>query len=479
MDTKLGTGSLTVGPIITGLWQMADQERDGKPFDLDAAAEALVAYGRDGFLTFDMADHYGSAEIVAGRAAKLLEQDGPRPTIMTKWCPPPGPMDLDTVRAGVERALDRIGTDRIDLMQFHWWRYESPEYLDAMSGLMQLRSEGLIGEIGVTNFDAPHLRLLAKHGIEVVSNQVSFSLVDRRAAGALSVACDETGARLLAYGTLCGGFLSDRWVGQPEPQDIPDWSRMKYKRFIDTAGGWARFQTLLATLKSVADKHVASVSNVASRWVLDHAAVASVIVGARLGEGEHRADNRRLLSLALDDEDRAAIDAARMDPIPGDCGDEYRRPPFLTASGDLSHHLDALPPVHTVVQTRPGRSRADSGSVWEEICGFSRATRSGNRILVSGTTATDPHGNPVCEGDPEGQAVYILDKIIASVTSLGGTPEDIVRTRIYMVDLTGWEGVSRAHAQILGHVRPANTLIGIGGLIGPYLVEIEAEAELG
>ena len=78
---------LELSRIVTGLWQMADQERDGRAFDLDAAAEALAQYARDGFTTFDMADHYGSAEIVAGRAARILAAEGaPAPTILTKWC---------------------------------------------------------------------------------------------------------------------------------------------------------------------------------------------------------------------------------------------------------------------------------------------------------------------------------------------------------------------------------------------------------
>jgi diketogulonate reductase-like aldo/keto reductase/enamine deaminase RidA (YjgF/YER057c/UK114 family) len=368
-------------------------------------------------------------------------------------------------------------------MQFHWWRYASPEYLDALTHLMRLREEGLIGEIGLTNFDAAHLRMVVRHGIEVVSNQVCFSLVDRRAAGALSEVAAETGVKLLAFGTLCGGFLSDRWAGQPEPAEIPDWSRMKYKRFLDVAGGWAPFQRLLGVLTEIAARHGVSVPNVASGWVLGHAAVASVIVGARLGEAEHRADNRRLAGLALDEGDRAAIAAAvaEMPPIPGDCGDEYRKPPFLTASGDLSHHLDALPPVFAPepVPPRPERSRARSGAPWESVAGYARAIRSGNRILVSGTTATDPHGQPVCEGDAEGQAVYILDKIVAAVTSLGGRPEDILRTRIYMAGFEGVDGVCRAHARVFGEVMPANTLVGVAGLVGPYLVEIEAEAEVG
>ncbi len=480
-DTTTLPGGLQIRRLITGLWQMADQERDGRAFDLDRAAEALTAYARAGFDTFDMADHYGSAEIVAGMVHRAMRQAGETPpVILTKWCPPPRPMTLDVVRAGVETSLRRLDMSCVDVLQFHWWRYESPEYLDALTHLMRLREEGLIREIGLTNFDAAHLRMVVRHGIKVATNQVCFSLLDRRAAGALSEVAAAEGVRLLAFGTLCGGFLSDRWVGADEPADISDWSRMKYKRFVDAAGGWGPFQALLATLTPIARKHGVSLSNLASRWVLDHGAVAATIIGARLGENEHRADNLAVFDVALDAEDRAAIAAATADltPISGDCGDEYRKPPFLTASGDLSHHLDALPPVFPVspAPARPARMRALSGSVWEAKAGFSRAIRIGDRILISGTTATDPHGNPVCHGDAEGQTVYILDKILAAVSSLGGKPEDIVRTRIYLSDASVWEPVSAVHARYFGEVLPANTLVAVSGLIGPYLVEIEAEA---
>jgi aryl-alcohol dehydrogenase-like predicted oxidoreductase/enamine deaminase RidA (YjgF/YER057c/UK114 family) len=480
--TVLAQG-LSVRQIVTGLWQMADQERDGKAFDLDAAAAELVRYAKAGFDTFDMADHYGSAEIVAGMAAKALRDEGlPAPTILTKWCPKPGAMDMGTVRRGVETALDRLKLDRVDVMQFHWWQYQSPEYLDALTHLMALRDEGLIGHIGLTNFDAQHLRLVLRHGIEIATNQVCFSLLDRRAAGALMHVAQENGVGILGFGTLCGGFLSDKWVGKPEPTQIADWSRMKYKRFIDASGGWLKFQSLLAVLDEVAKKHGVSVSNVATRWVLDHPATAGVIVGTRLGENNHSADNLNMLALAFDDDDRAVIAtaAAALDKIPGDCGDEYRKPPFLTASGDLSHHMAALPPVMQTTDSiaRPGRTQAQSGSIWEEKAGFSRAIKKGKRILVSGTTATDPAGAAVCAGDAEGQAVYILDKITGAITSLGGQLDDVLRTRIYLANEADWEAVSRVHARYFADVRPANTLIMAGGLIGDYLVEIEAEAEI-
>ena len=472
---------LEICRIVTGLWQMADQERDGRSIDLDSAAEALAGYAQAGFDTFDMADHYGSAEIVAGRASSLCQaRGGTRPAIMTKWVPEPGPMTPEVVRDGVRRALDRLGLERIDLMQLHWWSYQHPAYLDAMAELMRLKQEGLIDHLGVTNFDTAHLRVLVKNGFEIASNQICFSLLDRRAAGEMSAFCLEHGIALLAFGTLAGGFLADRWLAAPDPAEIGDWSKMKYRRFIEAAGGWEAFQALLRALAEVASRHGVSIANVATRWVLEHPAVAAVIVGARLGERQHRSDNLRVFSFALDDADRARLEEALAvtTPIPGDCGDEYRRPPFLTASGDLSHHLESLPQVYASapVPGRPERQRVDSGSAWEAACGYSRALRVGDRILVSGTTATDDSGAVVCPGDVEGQTTYILDKIAAALSALGGELDDVVRTRIYLRDVAGWAEIARCHRRAFGRALPANTLLAIAALVGDYEVEIEAEA---
>ncbi|SED69780.1 Predicted oxidoreductase [Rhizobiales bacterium GAS188] len=488
-DRTLLAPGLEISRIVTGLWQVADMERDGQALDPQMASSAMLDYARSGFDSFDMADHYGSAELITGRFLARQaagEAAGPgRPAVFTKWCPTPGEMTRDVVRAGVQRSLDRLGVATVDLMQFHWWTFEHPAYLDAMKGLAELRSEGRIRHIGVTNFDTAHLRVLVKHGIPIVSNQVCFSLLDRRAAHEMSAFCLENGIRLLAYGTLAGGLMSERFLGQPEPAapDVSDWSKMKYKRFVDAVGGWAVLQEILGALNRIGRKHGVSIANVATRWVLEQEAVAAVIVGARLGEREHRADNLRLFSFRLDAQDKEMLAAAlaKSTPLAGDCGDEYRRPPFLTASGDLSHHLDSLPKLYKAVPVdgRADRQRIDSGSVWEKICGYSRAVRIKDRVLVSGTTATNGAGEVVCPGDPAGQTVFILDKIAASLSALGASLEDVVRTRVYLKDAEQWEAVSRIHGRYFGAIRPANTLLEISRLVGDYEVEIEAEAIIG
>ncbi len=473
--------NLDICRVTTGLWQMADQERDGRSVDLDAMADVLVDYAETGFDSFDMADHYGSAELVAGRAAaRMVDKGKVRPAILTKWVPEPGPMTAAIVREGVLERLERLGVERLDLLQFHWWDYRDPDYLDAMEALMRLREEGLVRHLGVTNFDTAHLRVLVKNGIEIASNQICFSLLDRRAAGDMADFCLEHGVRLLAFGTLGGGFLSEHWLNNGPPAAVGDWSKMKYRRYIEAAGGWEAFRGLLRTLKQVADRHGVSIANVATRWVLDQQAVAAVIVGARLGESDHRSDNARLFSFRLDARDMAEIDRsiASLTPIPGDCGDEYRKPPFLTASGDLSHHLSGKRQAYPVkpIGAREKRLRVDTGSAPEAAFGYSRAVRAGDRILVSGTTATHGAGHVVCLGDVEGQTTHILDKIEAAIVALGGMIDDVVRTRVYMKDASRWEEAARAHCRVFQDILPANTLIEIKDLVGDYEVEIEAEA---
>ena len=469
---------LDISRLVCGLWQVADMEKGGTALEPEPAADHLEAYVADGFDSFDMADHYGSAEIITGRLLK--RPHARRPVAFTKWCPEPGPMTRDIVRGGIQDRLDRLGVTCIDLLQFHWWSFEHPAWLDALHEIKAMQQEGLIRAIGVTNFDAAHLALALADGIPIATNQVSFSLVDRRAAGELSALCKASGVRLLAYGTLCGGFLSEKWLGRPEPQHIADWSKSKYKRFIDAGGGWQRFQSLLSTADAIARKHGVSISNVATRWVLSHESVAAAIIGARLGESEHRADNLKTFGFDLDDEDHARLGAvfATMSPIPGDCGDEYRKPPFLTASGDLSHHLSAIASAYEAqpLSHRTG-TRISTGSVWEPIAGYSRAVRVKDMIFVSGTTATHGGSRCVAPGDAGAQTVYILDKIAASLAAAGGRIEDVVRTRIYLRDAAKWEQVSRAHGRVFGKVLPANTLIE-AKLVGDYEVEIEADAIL-
>ncbi len=467
----------TISRVLTGLWQVADLERTGALLARDAAADALVPYAAAGYTTFDMADHYGSAEDIVGHYRQ--RSDAQPVELLTKWVPEPGPITREQVRTAVDRARRRMQVPSIDLLQFHAWAYSHPSWLDAMFYLDELRQEGLIRHLGMTNTDTAHLRVLVESGIPIVSNQVCYSLLDQRAAGAMSDYCRSRGIAILAFGTLAGGFLSDRWLQQREPDwdAVETWSQMKYGRFIRAAGGWDALQHVLRVARQIADKHGVSIANVAVRTILDAPAVGGVIVGARLGQRAHLDDTARLSALRLDDVDRAQMATAlqTLTAIPGDCGDEYRKPPYLTASGDLSHHVDGFPAPYPVVTDPAGRRRALSGTTWESLAGYSRAVRDGDRILVSGTTAT--HGERVIGGsDPAAQTHFVIDKIAGAIESLGGHLEDVVRTRVYVSNLAQWEPIARAHGVRFAGIQPANTMVGAQLIGDEYLVEIEAEA---
>ena len=123
------------------------------------------------------------------------------------------------------------------------------------------------------------------------------------------------------------------------------------------------------------------------------------------------------------------------------------------------------------------RTNISSGAEWESKIGYSRAVKKGNMVFVSGTVAVDEAGNLVGAGDPKAQAKYILEKIWKVLAQAGTHLEDVVRTRIYVTDISCWQEVGEAHAAFFTEIKPATSMVEVKGLIRPeYLVEIEAEA---
>ncbi len=324
---------LDICRVLNGMWQVSGAHG---PIEPVRAVEAMGAYHDAGFTTWDLADHYGPAEdFIADFRRRFAADFGSKRLAeiqaFTKWVPPPGPMTRSVVEQAIGVSLSRMGVECLDLLQFHWWDYPDERYLDALEHLADLRDEGKIRHLALTNFDTGHLGLIAGHGIRIVSNQVQYSLVDRRPEARMAGFCREHGVALLAYGTLLGGLLSEKYLGRPEPRraELATASLQKYKNMIDAWGGWTLFQELLVALNQVADRHGVGIANVGARWVLDRPAVAGVIVGARLGVAEHIADNARVFGFALDADDLAAIDAVLtksrdLMQLIGDCGDEYR-----------------------------------------------------------------------------------------------------------------------------------------------------------
>ena len=123
------------------------------------------------------------------------------------------------------------------------------------------------------------------------------------------------------------------------------------------------------------------------------------------------------------------------------------------------------------------RQRSSSGAPWEERYGYSRALRVGDQVFVAGTSATGDDGKPVAAGDPHGQTIFILRKIERALTDVGASLADVVRARYYVTDIGDADPVGRAHAELLGTVRPAMTMAEVSGLMLPeHVVEIEVDA---
>jgi aryl-alcohol dehydrogenase-like predicted oxidoreductase len=279
-----------------------------------------------GITTLDCADIYTGVETLIGEWLKRRRARGAAVPVQvhTKYVP-----DLDRLHThsradlvrGVDRSLARLGVDRLDLLQLHWWDYDVPGYVDAAAWLEELRRAGKIRHIGLTNFDQERLAEIVAAGVPVVSHQLQYSVLDRRPANGIAGRCARDGIGLLCYGALAGGFLSERYLGRPDPAlPLENRSLVKYRLIIDEFGGWDRFQDMLAALGAIAARHRVGIGAVALRWVLDQAGVSGVIVGAR--HARHLDQVRQVGVLALDDDDRAAV-ARVQSASSGPKGDTY------------------------------------------------------------------------------------------------------------------------------------------------------------
>ncbi|EJD42381.1 Aldo/keto reductase [Auricularia subglabra TFB-10046 SS5] len=329
-------GDIACPRIIVGLWQLSSANWGSANVDTIHASMAELA--SRGFTAFDMADHYGDAEIRFGDFKSSISD--PRSIVAaTKWCVfRPMSVTRDMVEAALSHRLRRLKTESVDLLQFHWNDYNDKGYLDALRHLAHFHDEGKIRAVGLCNFDTEHLVEVCRalpQGF-IVSNQVQFSLIDTRPLSGMVAACEQYGVKLLTYGTLCGGLLSNRFLdaAQPDPYSTTFTTSMrKYLDMINVWGTWDEFKQLLKTLNEVAHRHHESISvaNVATKWVLDQPAVGAVILGARLGVSSNIEDNVRVFQWELTTQDRADIERAAMLgrgkqllEYLGDCGGEYR-----------------------------------------------------------------------------------------------------------------------------------------------------------
>ena len=308
--------------IVRGGWQLAG---DHGEVDRQRALDDISAFVDAGLNTVDGADIYTGVEALYGDFnARRRAQGLPALQVHTKCVPDFDDLprvDAAYIRRIVDRSLQRLNTEQLHLVQFHWWDYAVPGWVEAAQTLAELKREGKIAHLGGTNFDSAHTAAMLDAGVPLVAMQVQYSLLDRRPARWLVPLGQARGVQLLCYGTLAGGFFSERWLGAPEPgAELSNRSLIKYKLVIDDFGGWGAFQTLLQALQAIGQRHGVGIATVATRWVLDQPGVAAAIVGARYAS--HLPQTLAVSGLRLD-----AADHARLAPLlaahPGPEGDTY------------------------------------------------------------------------------------------------------------------------------------------------------------
>lgn len=321
--------------LIKGNWQIAD-DHSSSVTDNDEMYQHLAAFIDAGITAFDCGDiYYGVEERLGLFRERFRRERGAAAAdeiaIHTKYIPAflqeeeLRRLSAKDVEATIDRSLKRLRIDRLNLVQFHWWNYAIEGSVETALVLKQLQKAGKIQHIGVTNFNVPELARIIDAGVDVVSNQVQYSLLDRRPQLAMEDFCRKRDVHLLAYGAMGGGLFSRKWLGIPDPgrPTFENVSLDKYYRIMVDFGGWALFQELLSAMQDIADRHGVGIPQVATRYVLDQPRVGGVIQGAR--HARHLADNLRVFDFdfEFDDEDRTRLNAilAMATGPAGDCYD--------------------------------------------------------------------------------------------------------------------------------------------------------------
>lgn len=283
-----------VSRLIKGGWQLHDR---ASVLDRKAALRDMAAFAAAGITTVEAADCYDGVEALIGdfRAAypDIAVRVHTRLTI-----PADGALTARAIAAAVASACVRLRSTTLDLLQLSLWRFDPHRWRAAAQHAAGLPC---VAALGVMNVDVPAIATLAE--VPIVSVQAQFSLLDRRAESTLLPFCRATGRAFLGYGALAGGFLSDRWLGRPDPGAA---GHAEFRAIIEEFGGWPLFQRLLGVLSAIAHGHACSISNIALRWALDRPGCTALLVGA--SDASHLPALSRLAAITLSADDHALID---------------------------------------------------------------------------------------------------------------------------------------------------------------------------
>lgn len=335
-----------ISRVIKGGWQLS-RGHDSRGIDIQTAIEDMHAFVQAGITTFDCGDIYIGVEELIGEFLYTYPAMHSNIQIHTKYVP-----DIDTlssvtkkdVESVIDRSRTRLGVDLLDLVQFHWWDYGVNRYQEVYEYLLHLKYTGKIRNIGVTNFDVPHMKELL-HIEKPLSIQVQYSLLDRRPEHGMLSLCQTHGIAMIAYGTIAGGLLSEKYVGMNERDFVPaNRSLIKYRLIMNEFGGWDLYQQLLRVLQTISKKHGVSIATVASAYILQQPGVAAVIIGAR--DVSHLQENIAVCSVRLDQNNLRQIQEVlnHSKGLLGDVYDLERYSPHHTSIMHRSNHALQKPP---------------------------------------------------------------------------------------------------------------------------------------
>ena len=307
------TPGYSISRVIKGGWHLAGGHGD---VEQESAIRDMYDFVSAGITTFDCADIYTGVESLIGKflaryRAAFAAGELPPVQVHTKYVPDYNALATlrkeDTVRI-IDRSLRRLGVERLDLVQFAWWNYDVPGYIETALHLAALQKQGKIRLIGVTNFDSRRIAEMKAAGVPIVTNQLQYSILDHRPENDRPEVMTAGGPRTmyLCYGVLAGGFLTDRYLGAPDPSPpLENRSLTKYRLIIDEFGGYELFQEALRLLRGIADQYEVGVAEVAARYILQKPLVGGIIIGVR--HSGHLAKLLKLSRFSLSENDIARI----------------------------------------------------------------------------------------------------------------------------------------------------------------------------
>lgn len=270
--------------IIIGNWQRSvGHDLSGEQTTFESDTKEFVG---SGLCTFDMADIYVGVEEMFGEFRSRHPEIADRMRIHTKYVPDYddlSSLDKLKVKSDIDAIRERLNTDVVDLVQFHHWDYGVGSFLSTFEILVELAEQGLIHNVGVTNFGVEQLQEMIQRVGAPMSIQLQYSLLDQRPKAEMIPLTVRNGVAVLCYGTLAGGFLTDRYVGvlKPEVDELNNRSLIKYMSIIDRVGGWDYLQEILKVLSDIAKEKGCTISQLASKFILDCEGVSGVIIGAK------------------------------------------------------------------------------------------------------------------------------------------------------------------------------------------------------